>query len=330
MRQFQSSKGNQMNQPQILDAQAVAKLLLQLDVKAELTALFRALGDGSAVQPAQIITDFPGGGGDFITYMGAMTKAGVFGAKLSPYIVKDTAPVITAWTALMSMQTGQPLVWCDAGLLTTERTAGATALAVDLLAPASARRLAIIGSGPVALAHLHHVAALRDWQGISVYSPNLSDKRSALWRKADPRLTIAATARDCLADSDVVMLCTSSGTPVIDPTDTGKPSLFTSISTNAPNAHEVPPTFLCDAQVYCDYLPTTPDSAADMRLATQDHGWSKDRILGDLAGLICGTCVTPHSDAPVYFRSIGLGLEDIAMAHGIWKLAQTTSERVAP
>lgn len=316
-----------MSTPQILDATAVADLLPQLDVKAELTALFRALGDGSAVQPAQTITDFPGGGGDFITYMGAIKDAGVFGAKLSPYIVTDARPVITAWTALMSMQTGQPLVWCDAGLLTTERTAGTTALAVDLLAPTTAHRLAIIGSGPVALAHLRHVASLRDWQSITVYSPNLSAERAAQWRQADPRVTIAATALHCLADSDVVMLCTSSGTPVIDPADTGKPSLFTSISTNAPNAHEVPSTFLCAAQVYCDYLPTTPDSAADMRLATQNHGWSKDRILGDLAGLVCGTCDTPNSDAPVYFRSIGLGLEDIAMAHGIWKLAQAASER---
>lgn len=319
-----------MIKPQILDAQAVADLLPQLDVKAELTSLFRALGDGSAVQPAQTITDFPNGGGDFITYMGAMKSAGVFGAKLSPYIVTDTAPVITAWTALMSMETGQPLVWCDAALLTTERTAGTTALAVDLLAPTSASHLAIIGSGPVALAHLRHVAALRDWQKISVYSPNLSSERAALWRQADPWITIAATTRDCLAGSDVVMLCTSSGTPVIDPTDTGKPSLFTSISTNAPNAHEVPPAFLCDAQVYCDYLPTTPDSAADMRLAAQDHSWSKDRIQGDLAGLLNGTSVTPRNDAPVYFRSIGLGLEDIAMAHGIWQLAQATSERKAP
>jgi len=315
-----------MNHPQILDAQAVARLLPQLDVKVELTALFRALSDGSAVQPAQTITDFPGSGGDFITYMGAIKGAGVFGAKLSPYIVTDAAPVITAWTALMSMETGQPLAWCDAAQLTTERTAGATALAVDLLAPASARRLAIIGSGPVALAHLSHVAGVRGWQEISVYSSNLTGDRAENWHQADPRVSIAATSSDCLAGSDVVMLCTSSGTPVIDPADTGKPSVFTSISTNAPNAHEVPPSFLCDAQVYCDYLPTTPDSAADMRLATQDHGWSKDHILGDLTGLVSGTCETPQTGAPVYFRSIGLGLEDIAMAHGIWKLAQVNNE----
>jgi L-arginine dehydrogenase len=312
--------------PIVLDEHAVAKLLPKLDVKAELTALFRALGEGDAVQPAQTVTDFPGGGGDFITYMGALKSAGAFGAKLSPYIVTDAAPIITAWTALMSMQTGQPLVWCDAGALTTQRTAGTTALAVDLLAPRSARRLAIIGSGPVAQAHLRHVAALRDWDRIAVYSPNLTYERATGWQKLDQRISIASTTSDCLDGSDVVMLCTSSGTPVIDPADTGKPSLFTSISTNAPNAHEVPPVFLTQAQVYCDYLATTPNSAADMRLAKQDYGWNADQLLGDLPGLVCGSCTAPTADKPIYFRSIGLGLEDIAMAYGIWKLAQSDND----
>lgn len=81
--------------------------------------------------------------------MGAWT-AEVFGAKLSPYIVTGGRPIVTAWTALMSMRTGQPLMWCDAGLQTVERTAGTTALAVDCLAPGTARRLAIVG----ATAHL--------------------------------------------------------------------------------------------------------------------------------------------------------------------------------
>ena len=96
--------------PILLDEHAIAKLLPKLDIKAELTALFRALGEGDAVQPAQTVTDFPTGAGDFITYMGAIKSAGVFGAKLSPYIVTGAKPIITAWTTLMSMQTGQPLV----------------------------------------------------------------------------------------------------------------------------------------------------------------------------------------------------------------------------
>ena len=310
------------NGPAILDAAAVTALLPQLDVQAELRTLFRAVGEGKAVQPAQTVTDFPGKDGDFITYMGAVEAMGVFGAKLSPYIVTDGPPIITAWTALMSMATGHPLVWCDAGVLTTERTAGATALAVGFLSPSDATNLAIIGSGAVAQAHLRHVLTLRPWAQISVYSPALAKEqdRQSTWRGISDQVVFAPDAKSCIAGADVVMLCTSSGTPVIDPGDIGKPALVTSISTNAPNAHEVPPAFLQEADVYCDFAPTTPGAAAEMQLAAAQHGWSSEAVKGDLATLACGAAPMPAYDKPVYFRSVGLGLEDIAMAYGIWKL----------
>ncbi|MEE9427014.1 MAG: ornithine cyclodeaminase family protein [Paracoccaceae bacterium] len=311
--------------PQILDAKVVRRLLPLVDVKKELTALFTALGNSQAMQPAQTITDFPDGAGDYITYLGVMADAQVFGAKMSPYIVTEAAPTITAWTALMSMQTGQPLVWCDAGLLTTERTAGTTALAVDYLAPANSKTLAIIGSGAIALAHYRHVENLRDWSSVSVYSPSLVNNPDRLkaWQSACPAVEISASAADCVAQADVVLLCTSSGTPVLAPVDIGKPALITSISTNVVNAHEIPPEFLATADVYCDYKPTTPGSAGEMKLATQDHGWDSAQICGDLADLACGTAPMPDYTKPVFFRSIGLGLEDMAMAHGIWQASLT-------
>ncbi len=135
-------------------------------------------------------------------------------------------------------------------------------------------------------------------------------------------VTVAADAKSGISGADVVMLCTSSGAPVIDPADTDGPALITSISTNAPGAHEVPPGFLCDADVYCDYAPTTPAAAAEMQLAVADHDWSAEHIKGDLGMLACGAAPLPTYDRPAYFRSVGLGLEDIAMAHGIWKLSQ--------
>lgn len=160
--------------PLAVDEQAVRAALPALDVRRALTSMFRALASADAVQPPQTLTLFPNGAGDFITYLGVLADAKVFGAKLSPYIVTGSKPVITAWTALMSMETGQPLMWCDAGLLTTERTAGTTALAVDQLARTDAKRLAIIGAGAVGLAHLRHVAPLRAWESIRVYSPDLA------------------------------------------------------------------------------------------------------------------------------------------------------------
>ncbi len=311
--------------PLIADAATVRALLSRLDVRSVLQETFHALGNDQAVQPAQTLTLFPQDMGDFITYQGVLAHAGVFGAKLSPYIVTPGKPVITAWTMLMSMQTGQPLLLCDAGQLTTERTAGTTALAVDYLAAPTANRLAIIGSGAVAQAHLRHAAKLRSWSHISVYSPKLAERpdQQVAWRALDSQVEIAASTEQCVRDADVIMLCTSSGTPVLDPADLTRPALLTSISTNVVRAHEIPPAALPGMAVYCDYKRTTPASAGEMVVAADRYGWSAGNVVGDLADLANRRCALPDYKKHAFFRSIGLGLEDIAIAHALYQVLQT-------
>lgn len=311
------------NAPLIIDQAQARALLAQIDVPLILRKLFRDLAAGQAVQPPQQLVEFPQGAGDFINYLGVLAEDGVYGVKTSPYIVREQGPLVTAWTLLMSMHSGQPLLLCDASELTTARTAATTALAVDALAPATAQRLAIIGSGKVAQAHLRYVQNLRDWQHIQLYSPSLgsaSAETRAQLSSLDPRLTLAASCEAALEDADVIMLCTSSAGPVIDPMHLRKPALITSISTNAPRAHEVPPASLNHMQVYCDYRQTTPDSAGEMLIASEQHGWDKRAVLGDLPELLSDMAQRPDDQRPVFFRSIGLGLEDIALANALYQL----------
>jgi L-arginine dehydrogenase len=307
--------------PLVADEQTVRSALPKLDIEGSLRAMFRALASEQAVQPPQTLTLLPNGAGDFITYLGALANEKVFGAKLSPYLVTGGKPIITAWTSLMSMETGAPLMLCDAGLLTTERTAATTALAIAELARPGATHLALIGSGAVGLAHLRHAAPLRAWESIRVFSPELAadaNKRAAV-QALDGRAQVCDSAQACVRDADVVMLCTSSGSPVLMPAWLTKPALVTSISTNVANAHEIPPAWLPDMDVYCDYLETTPASAGEMKLAQQNDGWSPRRIKGDLPALVTGACDEPRYERCAFFRSIGLGLEDVAIAHALYR-----------
>jgi L-arginine dehydrogenase len=308
--------------PYVINQSQARELLAQVDVPQILRKLFRDLAAGQAVQPAQQLVEFPRGAGDFINYLGVLAEDGVYGVKTSPYIVGEQGPLVTAWTLLMSMQTGQPLLLCDAGELTTARTAATTAVAVDALAPLTASRLAIIGSGKVAQAHLHYVKGLREWQNISLYSPSLSEDAEtvSLLKNIEPRLNIVDNRETAVQDADVIMLCTSSAGPVIDPSSLRKPALITSISTNAPRAHEVPPLSLNDMQVFCDYRVTTPGSAGEMLIAGEQHGWDNKAIVGDLPDLLSEKVQRPGYDRHVFFRSIGLGLEDIALANAIYRL----------
>ena len=227
-----SAMGDSLQLPAQSDPRSRAwarELLARIDVPQILRKLFRDLAAGSAVQPAQQLVEFPQGAGDFINYLGVLAEDGVYGMKTSPYIVREQGPLVTAWTLLMSMQTGQPLLLCDAGELTTARTAATTAVAVDALAPLRAARLAIIGSGKVAQAHLRYVKNLRDWQSISLYSPSLSAdaQTQALLKAITPNLKIVDSREAALAEADVIMLCTSSAGPVIDPAELSKPALIT-------------------------------------------------------------------------------------------------------
>ncbi|MDU9038387.1 ornithine cyclodeaminase family protein [Pseudomonas corrugata] len=309
--------------PHVMTQAQARALLGQIDVPQILRKLFRDLATGQAVQPAQQWVEFPQGAGDFINYLGVLAEDQVYGIKTSPYIVREQGPLVTAWTLLMSMRTGQPLLLCDAAELTTARTAATTAVAVDALAHPQSRRLAVIGSGAVARAHVHYAKGLRDWNNISLYSPGLQSKTAqdrALITGLDSRLKITDSLAAAVHDADVVMLCTSSAKTVLEPKMLDKPALITSISTNAPRAHEVPPNSLNDMDVYCDYRQTTPGSAGEMLIAAEQHGWEPSSIIGDLPGLLSGQVARPTLERHVFFRSIGLGLEDVALANALYQL----------
>jgi L-arginine dehydrogenase len=115
------------------------------------------------------------------------------------------------------------------------------------------------------------------------------------------------------------MLCTSSPKPVLQTEILGQPTLITSISTNAYRAHEIAPQELPKMDVYCDYRHTTPLAAGEMVIAAERGCWSPRDLLGDLAELASGEAPLPRYDRHVFFRSIGLGLEDVAVSLEIYK-----------
>lgn len=293
------------------------------DVKAALRSAFAGLATGTSVQPSQTVTVFPGDAGDAIFYPGALLDAGIIGVKISPYLASlaraGQSPV-TAFTLLLSAETGQPVLLCDSLALTTVRTAATTSLALDYLIPDDAKRLTIIGSGPVATTHLDYVAHQHPWEHISIYSPALADpahtmhanRRSAI-DALGLDVTVSNSAAQAAEGADVILLCTSSGKPVLDSEHITNAKVVTSISTNVPGAHEIDPKILTDLDVYCDYRLTAPTTAGDLILAA-DHGWTADAVVADLPELITGAAARTLTSGTRYFRSTGLGVEDLAIA----------------
>ena len=296
-----------------------------------LRAAFAGIANGTAIQPPQSSREVKDHL-DVIFYPGILADADVFGAKVSPYFFKRTdGPKVTAWTVLFSATTGDPVLLCDSLALTRERTAATTAVALELLMPAQASRIAIIGSGYVGIAHLRYAASVHEWKNIYLYSRSLSSLSAVekrIPKSLRERVSVVDSAKSAVIQSDVILLCTSSGTPVIDHRWLRAAQLVTSISTNVPNAHEIAPESLRALEVYCDYRATTPGVAGEMKLASQDHGWDAAQIRGDLPELVTGRAQKPSGNAPAFFRSVGLGLEDLAIASALLKHRNTRQELV--
>jgi L-arginine dehydrogenase len=62
-----------------------------------------------------------------------------------------------------------------------------------------------------------------------------------------------------------------------------------------------------------------------MRLAAAGHGFTLDAIRGDLPSLLAGTAPAPTGAAPVFFRSVGLGIEDAAVALAVLQAMEAES-----
>ncbi len=301
-----------MGTPVILtDLDVVA--LQESAVQAAVRAAFVQLASGRAVQPQQVVTDLPGGG-DVIAYQAVLADSEVYAVKVSPYLPQSAGKaVVTAWTLLVSTSTGEPLALIDAGTLTVERTAATTAVAVDLLARAGASSLAVIGWGPVGRAHLRHARAVRDFTDVRVWSRSMT-AGDVVGPDGPDGLRPAASAEEAAAGADVVLLCTSAASPVVDVRQLAAGTLVTSVSTNAPMAHEIDPAALHELDVYADHAPAALAAAGEMRIAAAEHGFTADHLRGDLAGLLTGSSPAPTGEKPVFFRSVGLGIEDAAIA----------------
>jgi alanine dehydrogenase len=127
------------------------------------------------------------------------------------------------------------------------RTGAVSAAATDLLAPPGALRVGILGSGRNGWAQIWGLTGARLVSELLVYSPT-ADHRTAFAERARDELGLDAravgSARDAVDGADVVILCTTSRTPVMEGAWVKKGAHVVSIGAKSSRAHEAPTELL--------------------------------------------------------------------------------------
>ena len=282
-----------------------AQVRAAISISQAMAALRAGLSEAQPVQPLR--TSTPWTGGELLVMPAeGDTEAGV---KL---VTVGSGPVrVQGVYVLFDAATLTPLVVADAVELTLIRTAALSALATDLLAPAGASRLAVVGTGPQAREHVRAMRAVRPIAEVTVVglTPAAAEAMAASLR-AELGVPVRA-GTDLFAD--IVCLCTASATPVLSATDLAPAAHVNAIGAHMPGHREVAADAVASCQVVVDDADAARREAGDLIMAVAEGAVDDSVFATDLAAVVRGAVTRPFG-RPTLFKSVGFGLADLFVA----------------
>lgn len=288
-----------------ISGEEISTLLTMDDCIAAVEDAFRAYGERRLVPPQSLGVHAARGTFHLKTAIGDL-----FAAKINanfPTNLERGLPTIQGVIVLMSVDDGTPLAILDSAVITTMRTAAATAVAARYLARRDARTLAIIGCGTQGHAH---VEALRLE---NVYAYDTDPARAERFARATGAV-VAPTIDDAVANADIIVTCTPSRTPILDAHHLHRGLFIAAVGADNPEKHELAPELMREAIVVADILEQSA-TMGDLHHAIAAGVMTRADVHGELADIICGRVRGRGNEDEVFvFDSTGTALQDLAVA----------------
>ena len=208
-----------------VDGDSIRKLLdFKLGIRLSEEA-FRLHSSNQVEQPLRTIVR--GSENELLGVMPAYIKSGHYqGFGLKSVVVRLGAEIYGPshlGSVLIYDETGaSPVVAVDAGAITEIRTAAASAYATSLLAAPNASRLAILGTGLQARAHLLAMQVVKPVNQLSIWGRTEAARQEfATWSKRYCNFPISthATVAEAVHDSDIICTTTAASSPILTRTD---------------------------------------------------------------------------------------------------------------
>lgn len=311
------------------------RVLTEADVKSVLTmddlieAMASALqrfSTGQVEQPVRLMIPVKGSDGLFATMPAFVRDPNALGAKLVTVFSGNHArglPSHLASILLLDPDTGALLALMDGRYITEARTAAVSAVSSRILARKTASSLAIIGSGVQAQSHLEALSRVHQFRSVSVWSPN-PDHRQRFVRRASespqirPRYVSAVKAVDhageAVVGADVVVLATSSPTPVLENGWVKPGAHVISVGACISSQREMDPELVARARFFVDSRQAALVESGDLVLGIQEGRFGRDHVVAEIGELVNGTAGRRSDTDITIFKSLGMAVEDVTAA----------------
>ena len=206
--------------------------------------------------------------------------------------------------------TARPLALFDANWLGRIRTGAASGLATRRLACAGPATVAVLGSGFQARGQLEAVRAVREVTRTLVWSRR---RESAEKFAAEMGAEVAESADEAVRAASIVVTATSAKDPLFAASSVRPGTHICAAGSNAPNRRELPgELFAMASAIVADSIEQARMEAGDLLLGLDEAGWARVEELRDGR-------VRQSTDGITVFKSVGLGLEDVAVAGWVYE-----------
>jgi alanine dehydrogenase len=292
----------------ILDEGAVRDLLRMEDLIPVMASALADLSSGKVVQPMRVMVPIADHGG----FLGLMPAyGGALGAKLVTFYPNNQGvPTHHAMIVLFRPDTGEPLVTMDGRLITEMRTAAVSAVATKCLARPEASVLGILGAGVQARSHLEAMRLVRTFREIRVWSP-----RNARAFAKQFGIHASASAAEAVRGADVVVVATTSQTPVLLGEWLSPGTHINAVGAPRPTWRELNDDALRTARIYVESREAATRESGDVIAAGHVYAEIGEVVTGAKRGRESVSEIT-------LFKSVGVAIEDVATADLVYRKAR--------
>jgi ornithine cyclodeaminase/alanine dehydrogenase-like protein (mu-crystallin family) len=310
----------------MIDAAEVrANLTYEVCIPAVRAAMI-ALSAGVTRQLLRSIMHFEDGR-MFGVMPGAMGDTDVFGAKVLSVFPKNFEIGRPSHQGVMLMfdpVSGELACVAEASSITAIRTAAASAVATDALARPDARRLAILGYGDQAEAHVEAMGKVRDLERITVWGRS-QDRAKAFAERmaahASAPIHVASTAEAAVAEADIVCTVTASPEPVLKSAWVGPGTHVNLVGSSFPGPSEVDSDLVVRSRFIADYREGILKQGAEFLIAKQAGLIGDDHVVAEIGQVLSGAVPGRQSaDQVTVYKSIGHIVQDLASVQALLKL----------
>ena len=292
----------------ILDEQAVHDLLKMEDLIPAMATAMADLSAGKVVQPPRVMMPIA----DHQALLGLMPAySGALGAKLVAFYPNNQGvPSHHAMILLFRPETGEPLATMDGRLITEMRTAAVSAVATKLLARPEASVLGILGAGVQAKSHLEALRLVRAFREVRVWSP-----RNAAAFAKQFGVRAAASAEEAVRGVDVVVVATTSQTPVLNGAWLARGTHINAVGAPRPTWRELDDDALRKSKLYVESREAATLESGDVI--------ASGRIFAEIGEVVMGLKPARQSpDEITLYKSVGVAVQDVVSADLVYRKAK--------